>query len=135
MSAKNNDDRRVQELYAVIQEAKLRVSHFQMTRESFLSDDGPAGRAFADALLMCVFRATEEAGSISDDVRRQWPDIDWRGISGMRNILAHDYGKVDRALVWSSVEDEFPVLEEFCKDYAEDHGIELAAEEESETFE
>lgn len=43
----------------------------------------------------------------------------------MRNIFAHDYGKLDRAVIWSAVTDDFPVLKSFCLKYAERHGIEL----------
>lgn len=130
MSAKANDDRRVQELYSIIQETQARIDHFGLTKDSFLSDDSLTGRSYADILLMCVFRATEEAGRMSDEVRIAYPNISWRGILGMRNILAHDYGKVDRAIIWTSVVEEFPLLEAFCHSYADDHGISLGDEDE-----
>ncbi len=33
----------------------------------------------------------------------------------MRNYLAHDYGNVDRSVVWDAVTMEFPTLERACR--------------------
>lgn len=126
MSAKSSDAQRVSELYRVIQETKCRVEFASLDREAFLKTDSVENRILADGLLMCVFRATEEAGAISGETRDAHPEIYWRGIKSMRNILAHDYGEVDREVVWDSIEYDFPELEKFCLSYAEDNGIDLA---------
>ena len=125
MSAKNSDLKRVAELYEVIQETRRRVESTHVDRTSFLEADSVEGRILADGLLMCVFRATEEAGSMSAETRAAHPEIYWRGIKSMRNVLAHDYGEVDREMVWDSIEHDFPELERFCLAYAEENGIDL----------
>ncbi len=125
MSAKNSDYKRVAELYEVIQETRRRVAFGGMDRESFIAADTVEARILADGLLMCVFRATEEAGSMSEETRAAHPEIYWRGIKSMRNVLAHDYGQVDREAVWDSIEHDFPQLEKFCLAFAEENGIDL----------
>lgn len=122
MSAKGTDIKRVKELYAVIQETKERLAHLGLTKENFLHDGSVGGRLVADGLLMCVFRATEEAGSISQETRGKYPSIYWAGIKSMRNVLAHDYGAADREAIWDSIEHDFPELERFCLAYCEDCG-------------
>lgn len=64
---------------------------------------------------MCALRVTEEAGKLSERSQRLHPEIEWRGIVGMRNYLAHDYGNVDRSVVWDAVTMEFPTLERACR--------------------
>lgn len=125
MNAKNTDIRRVRELYAVIRETKLRIEAFEITKREFLGDDTVRNRSIADSLLMCVFRATEEAGNMSEEVRQAYPGIEWSGIHTMRNILAHDYGSVDRDIIWASIEHDFPELEAFCVAYCEEQGCPL----------
>ena len=117
MNAKNSDLKRVQELYAVIQETKRRIKEFEITKQEFLEDDSVRNRMIADGLLMCVFRATEEAGNMSEEVKAAYPGIEWSGIHTMRNILAHDYGSADRVIIWASIEYDFPELEQFCIAY------------------
>ena len=120
MSARNSDTARAAEIVEAIAEARARIDHFGITRERFLQDDGIEMRALADSLLMCVYRVTEEAGNMSAATRAAHPEIDWRAIHGMRNILAHDYGNVDREIVWEAVQTDFDVLEAFCRAYLEE---------------
>lgn len=125
MNAKNTDLKRVRELYAIIQETKKRIQEFGITKREFLESDSVRNRMIADGLLMCVFRATEEAGALSSEVREAYPAIEWSGIHTMRNILAHDYGSADRDIIWASIEHDFPELEEFCIAYCEGHGCSI----------
>ena len=39
------------------------------------------------------------ARNVSDEVRAGNPDIPWRQMSGMRNVVVHDYADVDLSLV------------------------------------
>lgn len=123
MSVPPPDARHAAEVLAAIVEARERVRHFRVSRESFLASEDVETRAVSDALLMCVLRATEEAGKLSDDVQRRYPEVSWRGIRGMRNILAHDYGHVDREIVWAALEKDFLVLEHVCREVLEDEGF------------
>ncbi|OUP08406.1 HepT-like ribonuclease domain-containing protein [Collinsella sp. An2] len=125
MSARNSDDGRVLELWRILNETKARVSALGLTKERFVSDESLQGRINVDAIFMCVFHVTEEAGNMSDETQRAYPDIPWRAIHGMRNIFAHDYGKLDRAVIWSAVTDDFPTLKSFCLKYAERRNIKL----------
>ncbi len=125
MSAKSTDDGRVAELYRVIGETCERIKVLGLTRDAFVADESVQGRINADAIFMCILRAAEEAGNMSDETKRAYPHIPWRAIHGMRNIFTHDYGKLDRSIVWSAVADDFPLLENFCREFAEDHGFAL----------
>jgi uncharacterized protein with HEPN domain len=57
----------------------------------------------------------EAASRISDDFQEQHPDVPWYKIIGMRNILVHDYFRIDINAVWSVVENDIPVLEQQVK--------------------
>ena len=52
----------------------------------------------------------EAAARISDEFQEQHADIPWFKIVGMRNILVHDYFKIDINAVWSVVENDLPTL-------------------------
>lgn len=125
MSARANDDERVAELYRVICETEERVKVWEIDKASFLENESVKNRSIADSLLMCVFRATEEAGNLSKATKDRYPSIEWHGIYTMRNILAHDYGNADKEIICASVEQDFPELKSFCKAYAKDHDFEF----------
>ena len=50
------------------------------------------------------------------EVLDAYPEIGWQGIRGMRNILAHDYGHVDREIVWAAIDKDFGLLEQACRE-------------------
>ncbi|HPC97069.1 MAG TPA: DUF86 domain-containing protein [Sedimentisphaerales bacterium] len=42
----------------------------------------------------------EAARGVSDDFRRDHPEVPWRGIIGQRHFLAHEYGEVRQEKLW-----------------------------------
>ena len=52
----------------------------------------------------------EAARTLSDDARKSAPDIPWKEIIGMRNILARNYFEIDLDIVWVVVANKLPAL-------------------------
>jgi uncharacterized protein with HEPN domain len=48
-----------------------------------------------DAILRNLQTLAESTKLVSADLKKVNPDIDWRAITGLRNILVHDYLGVD----------------------------------------
>ncbi len=44
-----------------------------------------------DAVLRNLQTLAESTQRISESLKASRPEIDWRGIAGLRNILVHDY--------------------------------------------
>ena len=54
---------------------------------------------------------SESSQRLSDQAKGNCPEIDWRSISGFRNILVHDYlGGIDNELIWQVIKQELPLL-------------------------
>jgi uncharacterized protein with HEPN domain len=64
--------------------------------------------------LFAVVKAIEIIGEavkkISDETRSQYSQIPWKDIAGMRDILVHNYWRIDSRVVWSTVQDGIPLL-------------------------
>ena len=52
----------------------------------------------------------EAARRISQSFKNAHPDIPWRTIIGLRNILAHDYGEIRQDRLWGLVTIHIPSL-------------------------
>lgn len=64
-----------------------------------------------DAVLRRVQTLAESTIRLSDDQKDAYPDIDWRGIAGFRNIVTHNYMGIDLDITWTILQDYLPKLE------------------------
>lgn len=63
-----------------------------------------------DAVLRRLEILGEATKNISSGFKQKYPEIPWRRIAGMRDILIHDYFGVDLNLTWTTVKEDLPRL-------------------------
>jgi uncharacterized protein with HEPN domain len=75
------------------------------TAESFAGD-----RLVGFAVVRAIQLVGQAARGVSEELQSAHPEIPWREMIGMRNVVVHDYADVDMALVWKTVRDDLPAL-------------------------
>ena len=73
--------------------------------EEFCADDKTAS-----AVIRKFEIIGEATKNIPEDLRRQYPQIPWKEMAGMRDRLIHFYFGVDPQLVWTTVKERLPKL-------------------------
>lgn len=63
-----------------------------------------------DAVIRNLQTLSESSQRLSDIAKKTQPSIDWRAISGFRNILVHDYLGLDLETIWLVIEQDLPKL-------------------------
>jgi uncharacterized protein with HEPN domain len=74
-------------------------------KERFLEDE-----LIQDAVLRNFEVIGEAAKRLDEAYRATHPEIPWRAIAGLRDVLIHQYEGVDRNKVWAIVEKDLPCL-------------------------
>jgi uncharacterized protein with HEPN domain len=94
-------------LYLIhIQECLTRIELYTVEgKDAFLTDIKTQ-----DAVLRNLQTLAESTQRLSDELKAAHPDIDWRRISGFRNVLVHDYLSVNLIRVWEIIERNLPDL-------------------------
>jgi len=75
------------------------------TPESFAGD-----RLVGYAVVRAIQLIGQAARGVSEETQLAHPEIPWREMIGMRNVVVHDYADVDLALVWKTVREDLPGL-------------------------
>ena len=76
-------------------------------KESFLKN---VEKQFAAARVLEILG--EASAKLTDEFKQAHPEIDWRGLKSMRNLLIHDYAVVDPEELWKAWEADIPSLKE-----------------------
>jgi uncharacterized protein with HEPN domain len=67
-------------------------------------------RATQLGLVYALQTIGEAASKVSGATQATHADIPWRRMINMRHRLVHDYGRVDLAIAWSTVQTHVPLL-------------------------
>ena len=62
------------------------------------------------AILYQIAVIGEATKRLSQEFRQQHPEIPWRDIAGMRDVLIHKYDQVDFDVIWDVVQSKLPEL-------------------------
>ncbi|MDP1551906.1 MAG: DUF86 domain-containing protein [Methanobacteriaceae archaeon] len=54
----------------------------------------------------------EAVKNISDDFKKEYSEIEWRKIAGLRDKLIHHYFGVDWDIVWNVIQNKIPEIKE-----------------------
>lgn len=63
------------------------------------------------AVLHNIVVIGEAAGRMTEETQALAPEVPWREVIAMRNIVAHEYFRVDHAIVWQMVDRHLDGLE------------------------
>ncbi len=93
-------------LLDILTEARKLVNRFtDVSREDFYANEEKQYSAFWAITVM-----GEATGKISPEFRAAHPDIPWREMIGIRNILVHNYARIDLDIVWGVITYSAPRL-------------------------
>lgn len=97
---------------------KVRLQHIAYAIS--LVNEFMEGNAFAELvsnklLLSAVERQVEIIGEaanhLSEEIKEKYPSVPWKKIIGFRNLISHEYFRVDISILWDIVTDKIPTLE------------------------
>lgn len=67
-------------------------------------------RKTIDAVIRNFIIIGEAASHLSEDFLKNHPDLPWRDMRDMRNIIVHEYFGVDNMVIWETLKKNLPPI-------------------------
>jgi uncharacterized protein with HEPN domain len=99
---------RVTDILAAIQDS-LEITR-GMDDETFSQD-----KTTLKAVLYNLAVIGEAARKVPEEVTARYPSIPWREMGDMRNVVIHEYFGIDLKILWETIKNELPPLENRLK--------------------
>jgi uncharacterized protein with HEPN domain len=93
-------------LLDIFEAAKLALNYLEgKEKEEFFKDI-----QCQDAVIRRLEIIGEAAGRVSAATTTTFPNLPWKKMVNMRNIMIHEYQDVDLGIVWDTVQNDLPPL-------------------------
>lgn len=76
-----------------------------ITRDQFMQN-----RLRQDAVIRCLQVIGEASRRVSNDMRIDHPEIEWRQMLAMRNVVIHEFHRIRLAVILDTTQDDIPQL-------------------------
>jgi uncharacterized protein with HEPN domain len=73
-----------------------------------------------DAVSNNIIVIGEATRHIPSEIETAYPDIPWSKMKALRNIMAHEYDRIDKSILWMVVQEDLPPLIDELKDVDEE---------------
>ena len=90
----------------ILTDLKFVIDHTQgKTQQQIEGDD-----LLVDSIMFRVIQIAENSMKLDEEFQKKNSHIPWRAIRGLRNMIVHNYGAVDLAIVYDTVANSIPEL-------------------------
>lgn len=98
---KKSDNERIKKIIDIWSSLQLQIKEHSITKENMLNDE-----FLQWAVTTPLYNIGEQVYKISDDTKKQYPDIIWSIVAGLRHRLVHDYEGINWSIIVEVIFDE-----------------------------
>lgn len=77
-----------------------------LSREQFFAD-----RKTMQAVVWNLQVIGEAAKNIPHEIRSRYPDVPWRDMAGLRDVIVHQYFEIKLDVIWKVIQNDVPLVE------------------------
>ncbi|TJY42458.1 DUF86 domain-containing protein [Cohnella pontilimi] len=89
------------------------INRIETYTEGIDFDSFCCNRMMFDAVIRNLEVIGEAARSMPEEVKAKYPEIPWRQMIGLRNILIHEYFGVDESIIWEIIKKDLKETKQY----------------------
>lgn len=70
---------------------------------------------YQNAAALCVLQIGELTTHFTDEFKKKYNKMPWNQMKALRNVVAHNYGKIDKEILWETLTEDIPELNDYCQ--------------------
>lgn len=105
MKEKPPDEARLQHIKDAIEEVQSYVEGIDL---AFFENDSKTRFASIKQLEI----VGEAVYHLTQELKEQYPEVEWKAIEGLRHILVHDYYEIQNDILWRIIQVHVPVFKQ-----------------------
>ena len=103
MKKQLNEQVRIQHMLSAIAE----IQEFAATTKY---DEYLIDRKLQLALTRLIEIIGEASNHVTEETKNRFTDIEWRVLTGIRNVIVHEYFGIDYDIIWAVIQQDIPPL-------------------------
>ena len=72
---------------------------------------------YYDLICFYIIQIGEIVNKLDEEFIKKYNEISWNSIRGMRNVLVHNYGALNKQIIDETINNDIPILKNFCVSY------------------
>lgn len=81
-------------------------------KQELTEEDFYINRQIQDAIIRRLEIIGEAAKNVGEEIRNKYPDVPWKQVAGMRDVLIHGYFGVKLKRIWEVLKTDIPELKQ-----------------------
>lgn len=88
------------------------INRIESYTSNLTIDDFSESQLYQDAIVRNLEIIGEAVKRLPDELIKKYPNIEWKKIAGLREILIHAYFGIEIEIVWDVIQNKLPELKD-----------------------
>ena len=101
----------VEFLHHILDECNYLLQEYHANTFSELTNN----RRLSHAVCRGLEIIGEAAKNVDPEIKAKYPEVEWKKMSGIRDVIIHDYFGIDYEIIWQTLETKIAPLKEWIE--------------------